>query len=161
MTIFKAATVCAGTTVPVTFAETLPSATLVAVIVTDCDVVTFGAEYRPVLETVPRVVLQTTPVLLVLSTTAVNCCVAPELTMGSAGVRVIRGWTLVVDVVVVDCGIPAQAVRARAAARMRKNPNICAEDERRWLLKRKDVLVCKSETSHLQIGGLVRSSPYS
>lgn len=46
-----------------------------------------GAEYRPLLSIVPGpAVLQVTAVFVVPLTVALNCCVAPRITVGVAGV---------------------------------------------------------------------------
>jgi|SRR5712692_8400461 len=61
------------------------SAALVAATVADIDVLTLGAVKAPLLDIVPALADQITPVLLVPLTVAVNCCVPPETTVAVAG----------------------------------------------------------------------------
>ncbi|HZP17350.1 MAG TPA: hypothetical protein VFB00_05260 [Terriglobales bacterium] len=61
------------------------SAALVAVMVTLVLLVTLGAVNRPLLEMDPAVADQVTDVLVAPCTEAVNCCVAPELTVADDG----------------------------------------------------------------------------
>ena len=68
----------------VTFTETVACADLVvsamlrAVTVAVVEEVTLGAVYSPLLEIVPLVADQVTPVFEVLLTVAMNCCVAAD-----------------------------------------------------------------------------------
>ena len=60
-------------------------AELVAVTVTDCELVTDGAVNRPALEMVPALADQVMAVLLLRLTVAVNCCVPAETTEALVG----------------------------------------------------------------------------
>lgn len=80
-------------TVTVALALLVVSATLVARTVTVVVVVTFGAVNVPVLEIVPALADQLTPVLLAPWTLAENCCVPPDATLADVGVM----ETLTVD----------------------------------------------------------------
>src|SRR5258708_6927814 len=68
--------------------DLVESAVLVAVSTTVVLVVTVGAVYKPLLETVPFEAVQFTAVLEVFVTAARNCAVAPEFTLLSPGERV-------------------------------------------------------------------------
>ena len=83
----KTATVTAGI-VMVAEPDLVVSACDVAVTVTVFGVFRVaGVEYRPLLSTVPGPdVVQVTALLVVPFTVAVNCCVAPRITVGVAGV---------------------------------------------------------------------------
>lgn len=61
------------------------SAALVARMVTVVAEVTLGAVKLPVLEMLPALADQVTPVLLVPWTLAENCCVAPDATLALVG----------------------------------------------------------------------------
>jgi len=113
----RAASFWGATTVAVTFAITVLSARLVAIIVTGCEAVTFGAEKSPVDEIEPTLADQTTPVLLVFWTCAVNCCVAPEGICEFSGAREMLGtvW-LLFAVEELDWGKLLQAVNAPKAS---------------------------------------------
>jgi hypothetical protein len=67
-----------GATATVALARFVLSAALVAVTVTFVLLVTFGAVKRPLLETVPAVELQVTPVLVEFLTVALNCWDPPD-----------------------------------------------------------------------------------
>ena len=69
----------------VALADFVGSATLVAVTVAVVPEVTFGAVYRPALETVPAVADHVTEVLALLVTVAENCCVPPDTTVVEVG----------------------------------------------------------------------------
>jgi hypothetical protein len=72
-------------TVTAALADFVESATLVAVTVTVLSAVTVGAVKSPALVIVPAVAVHVTPVFPVFSTCAVNCCMAPELTVAVVG----------------------------------------------------------------------------
>src|SRR4029077_7724730 len=77
-------TVITGTTtVTVAEADFDVSCTLVAVTVTEPAVA--GAVKRPLVLTVPAVVVHVTALLVVPVTVAVNCCVVPAFTVGVDG----------------------------------------------------------------------------
>ena len=78
--------VWAGTMVALAVALIEGSATLAATTTTDCGVVTIGAWKSPPDEMLPVLTDQTTPVLLVFFTRAVNCNDASEDMLAPAGV---------------------------------------------------------------------------
>jgi hypothetical protein len=78
-------TVTGGKTVTVAVADLVGSATLVAVTETASLTVNAGAVYSPVLVILPFEADQTTAVLVVFATFAVNCWVRAENTLGCAG----------------------------------------------------------------------------
>lgn len=75
-----------GPTVTTAVAETVGSATLVAVTDTVVSVLTVGAVNKPALEIDPRVADHFTARFVVLVTLAVNCCVRVEGMLADVGV---------------------------------------------------------------------------
>jgi hypothetical protein len=75
----------AGVTVTLADADLVPSAALVAVIVTVTELLVAGAVKRPEAEMLPWVAIHFTAVLLVLVTLAVNCFVPPAVTLAAEG----------------------------------------------------------------------------
>ncbi len=87
LTLTVAGAVLEGFTVTVAYAFASSRAALFAVTVTDVVAETAGAVSRPVLEIDPAVVDQTTEVLLVPLTLAVNCCVPAEMRVALVGFK--------------------------------------------------------------------------
>ena len=105
-------------TVTVAFADFVGSATLVAVTITDVGTATLGAVNIPSELTVPAVALQTTAVLAVLATLALNCWTAPEARIAVSGemVGARELVPLVVDAVGVEFTEQAQVATIRTRA---------------------------------------------
>src|SRR5258708_33979555 len=105
-----------ATTEILAVADLVESAALVAVSTAVVLVVTVGAVYRPLLDTVPFDAVQFTVVLEVFVTAARNCAVAPEFTLLSPGERAMPTGATTEIFALTDVAESAERVAVRRAA---------------------------------------------